>query len=567
MKKNYRSLFTLLSCALLFACSENNQNIGNSINQDRPNILLVVADDLGYTDLGSFGSEIPTPNLDALAFDGVRLTNFHGGRACQQTRAMLMSGRGVSSVMESRPTRPDGQRDNIIRTNVALVSELLQDAGYTNFISGKWDLGLEAPHTPTSRGFDRGFVLLEAANRHFNVGESLWNPLDPDGEKSPSYYEEDGNPLEFSDLPDDFYSTKNYTDKILDYLKIHDGESPWFAFMPLTAPHWPLQVPDDWLNRHEGKYDQGYDTLREERINQASLLGVIPNGANLDNNYKRSLPWISLSSEQKIRYARSQEIYASMIEYMDMSIGRVIEYLKSSNQFENTVIIFLSDHGASSGEHGANPNWQEIQSGPKYDLNRFDNSLENYGKKYSWIDHGEGFAEAASAPFKYFKGRISEGGLRGAGFIFFPKAINQPSIDHTFLTYMDLFPTLLDIAETNHPGAGNYKGREILPIIGKSFWPYLLKETDQVHGEEDVAGWSANSTGAIVRGNYKLINHPPPGLGGGETVVGFGDSGVSDDTPWELYDLSIDPSETNNIASDHPELVSELAEIWERDWR
>ena len=192
MLKNNKSLWVIILSTLLFACSDNNQDTETSIIPDRPNILLVVADDLGYTDLGSFGSEIPTPNLDELAFDGVRLTNFHGGRACQQTRAMLMSGRGVSSVMEGRPTRPDGQRDNIIRTNVALVSELLQDAGYKNFITGKWDLGLEAPHTPTSRGFDRGFVLLEAANRHFNVGESLWNPLDPDGEKSPSYYEEDG---------------------------------------------------------------------------------------------------------------------------------------------------------------------------------------------------------------------------------------------------------------------------------------------------------------------------------------------------------------------------------------
>ncbi|OUU78528.1 MAG: hypothetical protein CBC38_07415 [Gammaproteobacteria bacterium TMED78] len=572
MKIKYTFIILFTSCFIMSSCSDNNNPSGTLEEATRPNILLIVGDDLGFTDLGSFGGEISTPNLDSLAFEGVRFTNFHGGRACQQTRAMLMSGRGVSSVMEARPTRPDGQRDNVITTKAALVSELLQDAGYTNFIAGKWDLGLEAPHTPATRGFDRGFVLLEAANRHFNVGESLWNPLSSDGlssdgTESLSYYEEDGVRLEFSDLPDNFYSTKNYTDKVLDYLQAHNNESPWFTFIPYTAPHWPLQVPDDWLDKYEGKYDQGYDILRDQRITQASLLGVIPNGANLNNNYKRSLPWSSLSSEEKARYARAQEIYASMIEYMDMSIGRIIDYLESSNQLDNTVIIFLSDHGASSGEHGVNPNWRQIASGPRYDIDRFDNSLENYGKKYSWIDHGEGFAEAASAPFKYFKGRLSEGGLRSAGFISFPKAITQPSIDHTFLTYMDLFPTLLDIAGTQHPGAGNYKGREILPIIGKSFWPYLLNETNYVHDEEDVAGWSANRTGAITRGNYKLINHPPPGLGGGETVVGFGDSGVSNDIPWELYDLSIDPSETNNIASENPELVSELSEIWERDWR
>jgi arylsulfatase len=517
---------------------------------ERPNILFIVADDLGFTDLGAFGSEIPTPNLDRLAYQGLRLTNLHNGRACQQTRAMLMSGRGVSSVMENNPNRADGQRDNNLTTRIAALPELMQDAGYSTYMTGKWDLGLSGEYTPAARGFDRSFVLLEASSSHF--AETFWG--------DDTYYEEDGVAVPIDELPEDFYSTRAYTDKMLGFLRDHDGDNPWFAFMPYTAPHWPLQLPDDWLDRNAGEYDEGWDVLREERSARAASLGVIPEGATMENFEPVALPWSSFSVDEQARYSRAQEIYAGMVEYLDMSIGRVIDHLEESGQLDSTIIVFMSDHGASAAEHGVYTGRGPTGGGPAIPDTR-DNSFENFGRPLSFIDHGLGFGEAASAPLKYFKGRMAEGGLRAAALIRYPSVITEPGIDDTFITAMDILPTFLDIAGREHPGAGTYRGREIMPIIGESFWPYLSGESGTVHDEDDAAGWSAGATGAIIRGNFKAINHGPPGGG-----MGMG-MGMGPVPAWELYDISADPGERNDLAAANPELTAELIADWEANWQ
>ncbi len=411
----------------------------------RPNILLIIVDDLGFTDIGAFGSEIPTPNLDELAFAGVRLTNLHPGRACQETRAMLMASRGAASVIEARPNRPGGPRDNSLTMSVAVLPELMQDAGYSTYMAGKWDLGMSGEYRPDVRGFDRSFAMLASGGSHF--ADYFW------GEEA--YYEEHGTPLALEDLPEDFYSTRVYTDKMLEYLKAHDGDNPWFAFMPYTAPHWPLQLPDDWLDRHAGNYDAGYDVLRTERAARAGELGVIPAGATLDGYQPLALPWSELNAEEQARYSRAQEIYAGMVEYLDLSIGRVIDYLEDSGQLESTVVLFMSDHGGSAGQSG-------VYTGRGLNLGRLptepntpDNRFENFGRIGSFIDHGVGFGEAATAPLKYFKGRLAEGGIRAAAFIHYPGVVAEPSIDGTYMTVMDFMPTFLEIAGTEHPGEGH----------------------------------------------------------------------------------------------------------------
>ena len=515
---------------------------------DRPNILLIVADDLGFTDLGSFGSEIPTPNLDRLALEGVRLTNLHAGRACQQTRAMLMSGRGVSAVMENQPNRPDGQRDNSLTLRIAALPELMQDAGYATFMTGKWDLGLTGDYRPATRGFDRSFALLEASSSHF--AEPFWS--------EPSWYEEDGVSVAYEDLPEDFYSTQTYTDKMLQFLTEHESDQPWFAFMPYTAPHWPLMLPDDWLDRHAGRYDEGYDALREARSSRAAELGVIPEGASMSEFRPTATRWDEVTADQRQRYTRAQELYAGMVEYLDMSIGRVIDHLERTGQLNNTVIMFTSDHGASAAEYGVRPGPASPNDAPPAALAAVrNNRLENFGRIGSFVDHGTGFGEAATAPLKFYKGNLAEGGLRAAAFIRYPDAVAEPRIDDTFLTFMDILPTFLDIADSAHPGAGPYKGREIMPILGKSFWPWLNGDAQTVHDDTGTAGWSAGATGAIIRGRYKVINHGPPGAG----------MGMGATRPWELYDIAADPGETNDLSEEFPELVSELVSIWERDWR
>ena len=553
----WKSLLSLVMLCGVIGCSNDNlpTNAGEQSTSpaeavappdSRPNILLILADDLGFTDLGAFGSEIPTPNLDELAFAGVRLTNLHTGRACQQTRAMLMSGRGVTSVIETHPNRPDGQRDNSLTTRIAALPELMQDAGYSTYMAGKWDLGLSGDATPAARGFDRSFVLLEASSSHF--AETFWGDQ--------TYYEEDGISVALEDLPEDFYSTKAYTDKMLEYLQAHDGDQPWFGFMPHTAPHWPLQLPEDWLDRNVGEYDAGWDVLRAERAARAGELGVIPAGATIEAFQPLAVAWTEFSAEEQARYSRAQEIYAGMVEYLDLSIGRIIAQLKDSGQLDNTIVMFMSDHGASAGQMGVYTGRGPSTGGPSIPETR-DNSFDNFGRIGSFIDHGLGFGEAATAPLKYFKGRLAEGGIRGAALIRYPSVIFEPRIDGTYLTVMDILPTFLEIAGTEHPGPGMYRGREIMPILGESFWPYLLGEASTVHDATDVAGWSAGTTGAIIRGNYKAINNGPRGDG----------MGMGPTSPWSLYDISVDPGEINDLSAEHPELAAELVAEWEANWQ
>ena len=500
-----------------------------------PNILYIVADDLGYTDIGPFGSEIPTPNLDELAFAGVRLTNFHADRACQPTRVMLMASQGTAAALQLIGNPMTGRRGNLLSRDWAILPELLQDAGYTTFMAGKWDLGAGEGYTPATRGFDRSFVLMDASASHF--AELFW--------EDPMPYEDDGVPLRIDQLPEDFYATEYYTDRMLEFLKAHDGVTPWFAYVPYTAPHWPLQLPDDWLDRHTGRYDEGYDVLRSERYARARELGVIPEGGDL-NAFEATAPaWSELDAQMQRRQARAYEIYAGMVEYMDMSVGRLVDYLEESGQLENTVVMFSGDHGASSSDAGMNEGMA-----PRGIPDR-DNSIENFGRPGSFIGAGRGFAEAGSAPFRGSKGGHLEGGLRAAAFVHYPAAIPAGEVNHTFMTIMDVLPTFLEIAGTEHPGASVFRGREIKGIVGRSFWPHLTGQSATVHMPGDVAGWEEGGAGALIRGDYKLFS----GLDGDGAV-----------TPWELYNIAKDPGETRDLAAEHPELVAELAADWETNW-
>jgi arylsulfatase A-like enzyme len=514
--------------------------------ETRPNLLLIIADDLGYTDLGAYGSEIPTPTLDDLAYRGIRLTNFHTGEACQQTRSMLMASRGLTSAIDRLPRLPSGERANALRQDIATLPELLRDAGYRTYMSGKWDLGLADHQAPMARGFDRSFVLLQASASHF--ARHFWD--------EESWYREDDRPISIEDLPEDFYSTRAYTDKILEYLDEHDDSAPWFGYVTYTAPHWPLQVPDNWLDRHAGRYDEGYDVLRANRARRATEKGVIPDGASLEGFESTTTPWDELSPRLQSRYARSQEIYASMIELLDEEIGRLVDYLSDSGQLDNTVILFMSDHGASAAEIGImeGPSSMPPHFNPVID--RHDNSDDNIGRASSFVDHGTGFGEASTAPLRHYKGTLSEGGIRAAAFIHYPAAIEQPSINHTFITVMDVLPTFLELAGTRHPGAGPYNGRQIQSIIGRSFWASVTSEASTVHGDDNAAGWSRNGLGAIIRGRYKLTNQPSPR-----------ESFVATELPWRLYDIESDPGERIDIAGQNPDLVEELLGEWRKDWQ
>ena len=524
-----------------------------SADDDRPNILFVVVDDLGYTDLGAFGGEIPTPNLDSLAVGGVRFTNLHSASNCQATRIMFMASTGIAAAEEQLPEdapRPDGVRGSYLSRDWATMAALLKDAGYSTYMAGKWDLGSVPGYFPPDRGFDRSFALVGASGSHF-AAYFRGAPFVVDGELV--------NP---EDLPADFYSTEYFTDRILQYLSEHESGGPWFAYLPYSAVHWPLHLPDDWLDRYAGRYDAGYDELRVARVNRASELGVLPDAASLDTFQPVAEPWAGLSSEEQRKYARAQEIYAGMLEYVDMSVGRLVEYLDETDQLENTVIMVISDNGSSSSEAGVYPGRLPAVPDTRAD-ERFDNRLENFGRVGSFIDHGRGFAEAATAPFKEFKATLSEGGLRAASFVYFPASVPAGGISGEFLTVMDILPTFLEIAGTEHPGAGEFHGRHINGILGRSFWPYVTGQATSVHPPEHPVGFKRQVAGALIRGDYKIVNDLPfgePRLGGG---MGVGPP----PTAWRLYDIANDPGETTDLAAKLPELTAELVAEWETNWQ
>ena len=515
--------------------------------EKRPNILLIVADDLGYTDMGAFGGEIPTPNLDALAYAAsASPTSIRATHASRPGRCSCRDAASRAYSCASRLVRA-GERANELSLDIVTMPEILHSAGYRTYMAGKWDLGLTAETMPVNRGFDRSFVLLEASSSHF--AEYFWSEQ--------SWYYEDDRHLELDDLPENFYATKTYTDKFLEYLDEHQGDdAPWFGFLAYTTPHWPLQVPDAWLDRHEGLYDDGYDVLREKRVARATAKGVLPAGLTLERFEPTTVPWNSVAPEMQKRYARANEIYASMVEYFDVQVGRIMEHLERSGQLDNTIVFFMSDHGASAVEIG-------ILDGPTsmpahFDVREAasDNSLENIGRIGSFVDRGVGFGEAATAPFRYHKGRLTEGGIRASAFVYYPAAFPEQHIDGTFITVMDLLPTFADIAGIDEPDAATVDGRNVQTIVGRSFWPYLNGEEDIVHSDTDTAGWVRGEIGAIIRGRYKLTNQPPPGIPIGEAEL-----------TWRLYDLEADPGEHDDLAGASPELVESLRKSWQQDWQ
>jgi len=521
--------------------SEVSATSQKEFNDSRPNVLLIVADDLGFTDIGSFGSEIPTPNLDQLAYQGMRLTSLHAAPACQQTRSMLIGSVPAAHGIINRPPLEGGERNNLLSLDWATIPELLQDAGYATYMTGKWDLGWDKGYSPATRGFDRSFVQLNGASSFFSEPLLLVNTTG---------FEEDGRPVDFSELSDDFYVTDTYTDKMLAYLESSPQDQPWFAYMPYTAPHWPLQLPKDWLDKHAGNYDAGYDTLRSDRVTRASALGVLQDNFTLNGFQSRAVPWDELTERERSHYSRAQEIYAGMIEHLDMSIGRVLNFLRETNQLDNTLVIFTADHGASPAEFGMAteryPRGGGVQVPPWVD-----NSLENFGQKNSFIDHGIGFAEAATAPFYQTKGSHAEGGLRSAAFVYYPEKITSGRISHSFMTMMDILPTIMDAIGSEAPSEGTFRGRQIKNIYGVSAWPHLTGETEQVHSNT-AAGWASGRGAALVKGDYKIVK--------------LASRAQQAEIDWSLYNIATDPGERNNLATQLPDLVKEMAAEWQTNW-
>ena len=492
----FRSLniFSLSFALVVSGCSRESAapDSGSPANE-RPNILLIVADDLGYSDVGVFGSEIATPNIDALAADGLMLTQFHVSPNCGPTRGAMMTGvdphrAGMGGNHEVAAANQKGQPgyEGYLRKDVVTIAELLREAGYHTYMTGKWHLGADS-NNPASRGFEKSFALLNGAASH-------WADQGAIIPGATTRYLSDGQIVD--ELPEDFYSTTWYTDQLISYIDTASGDgAPFFAYLSFTAPHNPLHVPQEYIDKYRGRFDGGWDELAAERLARLRTLGLAGDSQAPQPRPDWVMAWDELSPEQQAARARDMEIYAGMIDYLDESIGRVLEHLRQSGNYDNTLIVFMSDNG---------PSRTSIQDylalggeGGEF-FNSFDNSLDNKGLPGSSTDIGPAWAYAAATPLRLFKGYVAQGGIQVPAVIKLPgNMANAGSRTDRLIHVMDLMPTFLSVAGVDYPDV--YNGETIVPLQGKSLMP-MLSGGSAIKVESRGLGWSAYGMDAYRRG-------------------------------------------------------------------
>ena len=564
----------------------------------RPNFLVIVADDLGFSDCGCFGSEIQTPNIDALAAEGnaLRYTNYYVAAACSPTRSMLMTGEilapnvasqsrklvliiepgtdhhiaGLGQLQEITRASPAhaGQpgHEGYLNSKVVALPELLSDGGYFTCMSGKWHLGLKPEHHPVKRGFKKSFALLPGCANHYGYEPQYDNPAsEPD-----KFFETATRALHAEDdiildrLPEGFYSSDAYADKLISYLDDRTEEEerqPFFAYLPFSAPHWPLQAPKEVCDKYRGFYDAGPEVLRQRRLRRLRELGMVDPGVEAhpvvitDGTPEN---WKELPDHIRQASSRAMEVYAGMVDRMDWNIGRVVEHLKRTGEYDNTFVLFMSDNGAEGASYEATPLVGDsiMAHIEKY----YDNSLENIGRSDSFVWYGCRWAQAATAPSRLFKMHSTEGGCR------VPLVVKPPTnlassassstgiISDVFCTVMDIVPTCLELAGLKHPT--NYKGREIAPLRGRSWVNFLSlahsgpKSNDranEIHGQDYVMGFEIAGSGAIRRGDWKITFVPAP----------------RGPQRWELFNIRKDPGEVHDLAEEMPGILQQMLALWE----
>ena len=510
-------------------------------SSERPNILLIVADDMGYSDAGAYGSEIATPNIDALAGEGILFSQFHVAPNCGPTRGAMLT--GVDSHRAGLGGNPeviaDNQRDSpayqgYLRSDVVTMAELLRDAGYHTYMTGKWHLGHDARNLPGGRGFEQSFALL-------NGGASHWADRAALIPGASTHYVSNDQPAD--SLPPDFYSTTFYTDRMIEFIGSNAGDGdPFFGYLSFTAPHNPLHAPAGYAEKYRGRYERGWDTVAEERVAGLRERGLLDENHVPHPRPEWVLAWDSLSPDQQAQRARDMEIYAGMIDYMDESIGRVLDYLREIGEFDNTLIVFMSDNGPSKT---AIQDYLALGGPVAEFVKQFDNSLDNKGQPGSSTDIGPGWAYAAASPLRLFKGYVAQGGIQVPAIVKLPGDMpGAGTIDATFTHVTDFMPTFLEVAGAVYPAT--YAGETLPPLQGTSLLPLLEGAGGAAFGERRI-GWSAYGMDAFRRGDWKVLRLPEP--------FGNGD--------WQLYDLSSDPGEIVDRAAEHPEIVDGLANAWE----
>lgn len=494
-----------------------------------PNVVLILVDDAALMDFGAYGGEAHTPNIDALASAGTQFSSYHTSPLCSPSRAMLLTGidnhrTGVATIEEVLPPEQRGKPGYSLRLEpgVLTIAERLKGAGYRTYMTGKWHLGHGEGDLPSAHGFDRSFALDAS-------GADNWEkkPYMPYYREAPWF--EDGKP---ADLPEDFYSSKFMVDRMIDYIDADKSAAePFFAYVAFQAVHIPVQAPREFTAHYEGKFDAGWQVLREARWARAKALGLIPQDAPLAAMPDTMRDWASLSAEDKAIFSKAMAVYSGMLEAMDFHIGRLIEHLKARGVYENTIFIVTSDNGPEPSDpvHATGMNvWMA--------LNGYDWDAATLGEKGSLAFIGPEWAQAVASPSRLYKFYTTEGGLRVPFIIAGPGIVPAKKTGAAaFVT--DVTPTILDFA-----GVSAEAKPDAVAITGRTLRGVLDGSSEQAHPADTPVGFEVAGNAALYRGGYKLVRNGPP-LG---------------DNQWRLYDLARDPGETNDLSTSEPERLAAM---------
>jgi len=512
----------------------------------RPNIVIILADDLGFADMGSFGSEIKTPNLDSLANAGVRFTQFYTHATCSPTRAILLSGidthlNGLGNMSEWTAPNQRGVEgyEGYLSERLVTLPQLLKEAGYHTYMVGKWHLGKAPSQIPAARGFERDFSLLDGAG-------SYWDMTNFTAAAPRSVFTEDGRYL--NRLPSGYYATETYTDKLIGFIDAnHADGKPFFAYVAHQAPHDPYHLPREWRTRHVGDYDGGWDALRNARLNRQIALGLMPAGTQLAERMWFVPDAMVLAPAARALLGKKMELYAGMVENLDFHVGRLIDHLKEIGEYDNTIFIVFGDNGAEGTDLFAmiagKPGTRDFLFAAKEWSQTEPNA---WGDPGSYVGYGPMWAQASMTPFSQYKGWLGEGGIRNALVVSGP-VVKRPkgSINRGLMHVADVMPTLLEIAGASYPETRD--GRALPPLAGKSWGRVLSGDADSPRTDQDVLGWELFGNRAVRQGDWKLRWEYKP--------YGKGD--------WELFNVVTDPTERKDLAKERPDKLQAMLALWE----
>ena len=521
---------------------------------NRPNILVIMGDDFGFSDLGVFGSEISTPNLDELGKEGKILTNYYTHPVCSPARSTFLTGvdnhiAGIGTMFENIAPNQVNKTgyETFITDRVVTVAELLTDAGYDTLLSGKWHLSGKGYHNgtgPADRGFDQSFTLLESGANHFTYG-----PYYPGGVAT---FIDNGKIVEKPNGTQ--FSNEFYTDKMIDYIKkSKENNKPFFGYLSFQVAHTPFQAPQEYIKKYEGVYDGGWDKIREQRFEKQKELGIWPANMSLPQSYPTFSDWNALPKDEQKQRSQIFAAHAGMIEDMDYNIGKMIQFLKDIGQYDNTLIMFTSDNGGSEPsdspvivgalEGATEKELEEFKAGG------FNEAFDAIGGKDSYWGYGWQGAVMSNTPYSGVKSTMFNGGIKPPFVIKEPNATNTPELDivNEFVHVSDMTPTFLEYANATHPGSV-YKEKQVSPMMGKSIKPLLENTVKEIHLDDEIISSEMFGNRAVFMGDWKARNNIFP-IGDGQ---------------WKLFNIKQDIREATDLSKEHPDILEKMVSSYDK---